>query len=253
MERISAVVITLNESRNIEDCLNSLSFVDEIIVVDSGSTDRTVELARKFTDNVFSIPWQGYADAKNFGIDHAAHDWILSIDADERVSSELRSAICSALSPDDLPAGFRMRRRTWYIDRWISGCGWYPDWNIRLFDRRKARFNAVSIHEKVVTSGEIRSLEGDILHYSYSEISDHLKRIDKYTGLIAEQWVRRNRRPGVGKMIFRPVWEFFRKYILQGGFKDGITGCIVCGLHAHYVFLKYAKTYELFHKREDEV
>ncbi|HPQ39065.1 MAG TPA: glycosyltransferase family 2 protein [bacterium] len=245
MKSISAVIITLNEETNIEDCLQSVDFVDEIIVIDSGSCDRTVELARKYTPHVFSIQWTGFAAAKNFGIDRASHDWILSIDADERVSGELKDAILAVKSlPADV-SGYSIPRRTWYLNRWIRGGGWYPDRNIRLFNRKNGRFDDVCVHESVNLAGPVEPLSGDILHFSYRDISDHVNRINRYSSLSAQIWHEHGRRTHPLVMIFRPVWECFRSYILRGGFRDGREGIILAMLHGYYVFLKYAKLREL--------
>ena len=145
---------------------------------------------------------------------------------------------------NDLPAGFNVPRRTWYLGKWIRGGGWYPDYTVRLFDRRKGRFQNVAVHESVDLTGSRETLSGDILHFSYRNISDHLHRIDRYTDLIADQWVDSGRPVSLVRMVFRPMWEFFRKLSIRRGFVDGIPGVIVAGIHSYYVFLKYAKTFE---------
>ncbi len=251
MMNVSAIVITYNEELNIESCLRSLSFVEEVIVVDSNSTDRTVEIAQRYTDRVFIKPWEGYASAKNFGISQARFPWVLCIDADERVSELLQKSIQSAMDREELPAGYYCSRRTWYLNRWIRGSGWYPDWCLRLFDSRKGRFKDVIVHESVELNGKAEYLNGDLLHYSYRDISQHAQRIDNYTRLIAQKWVQENRPITLLRMIIRPVWEFFRKLIIKKGFLDGIPGWIIAGMHAYYIFLKYAKTYELRLKMKD--
>jgi len=245
MKKLSAVIITLNEELNIEACLQSLTFADEIVVIDANSTDQTKDLVKKFTEKCYSRDWEGYSSAKNFGIDKAENDWILSLDADERISDELRNSICKVLSESDLSAGYWCSRRTWFMGRWIRGGGWYPDRTIRLFDRTKGRFNDVDVHEKVELNGSTRRLTGDILHYSYRNLSDHICRIDKYSSLIAKKWLSENRRISRWKMFCRPAWEFFRKLVLKRSYIDGIPGWIIAGMHAYYVFLKYAKSYEL--------
>lgn len=249
MKFISAVVITLDEESNIEDCLKSLAFADEIIVVDSGSSDGTVALARKYTDKVYSIQWTGFAAAKNFGIEKASHDWILSIDADERVSDALRNTIENLKNTEPAAAGFTLPRRTWYLSRWIRGGGWYPDRNIRLFNRKHGRFDDVAVHESVHLNGTVVPLHGDILHYSYRDIADHLDRINKYSNLSARIWFEKGRRANPAVMMFRPVWEFFRSYVLRRGFRDGREGIILAMMHGYYVFLKYAKLREMRLKR----
>lgn len=242
MKAISGVVITFNEEDRIRDCLESLSFVDEIIVVDSNSTDRTVKIAREYTDQVFCVDWKGYAISKNYGIDKARNNWILSLDADERISPDLRQSIINQNL--DLFAGYWMSRKTFYIDRWIKGGGWYPDNQLRLFNKLNGRFQITPVHEHVVIDGKIGKLQGDILHYSYRDISDHIKRIDKYTSLIAEKWTAENRKVSSCKMVLRTSWEFFRTLFFRKGFLDGRTGVVMAGMHAFYTFLKFAKTLE---------
>ncbi len=251
MRPLSAVIITFNEEANIRDCIESVRFADEVIVIDSASTDRTVEIAESCGARVLSVPWSGYARAKNFGIDQASHDWILLIDADERVSQELAKSIRDrlALTPAhaDRCSGYRIARKTWYMNRWIRGSGWYPDWIVRLFDRTEGRVRDVPVHESVTLSGKSGRLSGDLLHQSYRSISDHVRRIDKYTTLAAQQWASEGRRASIVMMLLRPGWEFLRKFIFKLGFLDGVPGLIIAGMHAWYIFLKYAKTYELSH------
>jgi glycosyltransferase involved in cell wall biosynthesis len=242
MKPISGIVITFNEENSLRDCLESLSFVDEIIVVDSKSTDQTVAIAREYTDKVYIIDWDGYAASKNFGIDRAENDWVLSLDADERISDVLRHSIRNQNL--DLFSGYRISRRTWYMGRWITGGGWYPDEAVRLFDRNKGRFRLVPVHEKVDIEGETGQLEGDILHYSYRNISDHVHRIDRYTDLISETWFKNGRAVTPFRMINRSVWDFFRRYVLRKGFKDGKAGVVLAGMQAFYTFLKFSKTIE---------
>ncbi len=249
MKPISGVVITFNEEQSIRDCLESLSFVDEIIVVDSNSSDRTVEIARGYTDKIFVVEWKGYAIAKSYGTELATNDWILSLDADERISDTLRDSLINADANEF--AAYQISRRTWYLGRWVRGGGWYPDRNIRLFNRKHGRFRMVSVHESVDTNGPIGNLNGDILHYSYKDISDHVHRIDKYSGLVSENWLNENRCVNSWLMVIRPVWEFIRKWLLRGGFRDGRAGVILAMMHAFYTFLKFAKTLErrLFNPR----
>ena len=244
MSGISAVVITLNEEKNIRECLESLSFASEIILVDSGSTDKTIEIAREFQARVYLIDWPGYGAAKNYGIERASNDWVFSLDADERVSPELHDAI-TRLNLDKInSSGFKVARRTWYLTRWIKGGGWYPDKGIRLFNRTHGKFSDSIVHESVKLKGPVSELSGDLLHYSYQGLEDHVQRINKYSGLCADQWKDKGKKTTLLAMLFRPPWEFFRKLILRKGFQDGIDGVIIAGMHAFYVFLKYARLYE---------
>ena len=242
MKAISGVVITFNEEDRIRDCLESLDFLDEIIVVDSNSTDQTVKIAREYTDQVYCVDWKGYAISKNYGIDKARNNWILSLDADERISASLRQSIIDQNL--DLFSGYWIPRKTFYIDRWIQGGGWYPDRQLRLFNRQNGRFELTPIHKHIIIDGKVGNLQGDILHYSYRNISDHVNRIDKYTSLISEKWIADNRKVTPGKMILRTGWEFIRSLIFRKGFRDGQTGVVMAGMHAFYTFLKFAKTLE---------
>lgn len=248
MKPVTAVIITFNEESNIRQCLATLPFASECIVVDSASTDRTTSIAETMGARVFPVAWKGYARSKNAGIDAASNDWILLVDADERVSPALAASIQERLGRPSQPSGYMIARRTWYLDRWIRGSGWYPDFTIRLLDRTKGRVRDVLVHESVEVEGPIERLDGDLLHYSYRDLSDHIRRIDKYTTLAAQQWNDEHRHISIVAMFFRPIWEFVRKLIIKRGFIDGLPGWIIAGMHAWYVFLKYAKTYELTHR-----
>lgn len=235
-------MITFNEEDRIRGCLESLDFVNEIIVVDSNSSDQTVEIAGEYTDRIFRVDWKGYAAAKNFGIDKARNDWIISLDADERISEDLRQSIIQQNL--ELFSGYWISRKTYYLDRWIQGGGWYPDRQLRLFNRLCGRFQVTPVHERVLVEGKTGILNGDILHYSYRDISDHVNRIDTYSSLISEKWFRENRHAAPCMMVLRPLWEFVKNYFIRMGFRDGRTGLVQAGMHAFYTFLKYAKTLE---------
>lgn len=242
--KISATIITLNEEKNIGACLKSLDFADEIIVVDSGSTDRTKEICRAHPLVSFhEHPWEGFGRQKNIAAELASHDWIFNIDADERVSSGLRRSVSSA---DMLAfAGFKVARENYFGNRRIKHCGWYPDFNLRLYDRRKGRFSDSEVHERVNCEGTVGTLSGNLLHYSYEGISDFIGRINRYTSLSAVEIVKAGKKPGVGSMIFRPFYTFFRMYFLKAGFLEGHAGLMLSLLFAQYTFLKYAKAREL--------
>lgn len=242
--KISALVLTYNEQDNIERCLSSLDFCAEIIVVDSGSDDNTVELAKKFTDKVYYHKMEGHGPQLNWGIEKCAFDWIFSLDADETVSVELKNNIIN-LKPVDLPAGFFINRRTQYLGRWILHCGWYPQHILRLFDKTKGRCNDAAIHKSIRVEGKTALLSGDIFHYSYRNLSHHLRKIDEYTDKMAIERYRNGRRFNLFKAIFAPSAEFLKKYFLKAGFLDGFPGFCVAMTSAHYTFLKQAKLYEL--------
>jgi glycosyltransferase involved in cell wall biosynthesis len=242
--RITLTVITKNEEDRIGDCLDSAALADFALVLDSGSTDRTAEIAGSKGARVEVHPFDGHKEQKDRAVRMADTDWILALDADERLSPELAEEIEKVLDGDDLPAAFSMPRRTFYLGRWIDHGGWYPDRKVRLFDRNKARWGGVNPHDHVQVDGEVRKLRGDIHHYSYRSMSDHLKQIDFFTTISAEQKLEAGMKPGILRMLFHPIGKFLRMYFLKLGFLDGRAGFIVAVLGSYYVFLKYAKLSE---------
>jgi len=235
----------MNEEDRLGDCLRSVDFADEWIVIDSHSTDRTREVAAELGARVIERDWPGHVEQKNFALDQAAHDWVLCIDADERVSPELRASMLAALARSELPVGFECARRTWYLGRWIRHGGWYPDRKLRLFRRSEARWGGTNPHDHVKTTGRVERLDGDLLHYSYRSISDHLKTIDFFTTIAAREKHARGRRVGLLDLVGRPLWKLLRMYVLKAGFLDGVAGVVIAITGAYYVFLKYAKLLEL--------
>lgn len=243
MTRVTATVITFNEAANIGAALTSLSFADEIVVVDSQSTDDTVAIARTFTDKVFVRPWPGYIEQKNFAAAQASHDWIFSLDADERVSEPLTDEI-RHLSAGAVP-GYRMPRVTFHLGRWLRSTDWYPDYQLRLYDRRRARWSGRLVHESVTADGPTVDLHGEILHYAYRDLSHHLQTMDRYTTLAARQMFEDGRTAGWWDLAVHPPAAFLRNYVLRGGFRDGVPGLIISAMNARYVGLKFAKLWEL--------
>jgi glycosyltransferase involved in cell wall biosynthesis len=249
--KITATVITHNEEHNIAAALESLSWVDEIIVVDAESTDRTVEVAREFTDRVFVRPWPGYSAQKNFAAEHASNDWIFSLDADERVSPELTARILELKgSADPEPAGFEMPRRTFYLGRWIKHSGWSPDYKIRLYDRRRARWRGDFVHESLDLEGRVNRLDGNLIHYTVRDASEHHLRMDRYTALAADELYERGKRASLGSLFVSPLIVFLRSYLFRFGFLDGIPGLAIARFAAHYEFLKNLKLWEMRAKRD---
>lgn len=241
---VTATVITFNEAANIQAALESLSWADEIVVVDSNSTDATVSIARKFTDRVIVRPWPGYIAQKNFAADQAAHDWIFSLDADERVSPQLASEIAGVIA-DPAAAGYRVPRVTFHLGRWIRSTDWYPDYQLRLYDRRRGRWAGKYVHESVTTAGPVIDLRGEVRHYAYRDLAHHVQTMDRYTTLAAKQMFEDGRRAGFLDLAVHPPAAFFRNYVLRGGFRDGVPGLIVSAMNARYVGLKFAKLWEL--------
>ena len=238
--KLSATLITFNEEKRVRAALESVKWADEIVVIDSFSTDQTVAICREYTEKVYQIAWHGYVEQKNIATQHAAHDWILNIDADEVVSTELAAEIQQTLAA---PAcvGYFMPRRTYYLGDWIRHCGWYPDAKLRLFDRRAGTWVGQALHEKVHVDGATAYLRRDLYHYTYEDITDHLKTINNFTSIAAAQ--KTGSVSGAG-ILLRTVAAFLKKYLLKQGFRDGTRGVIVCLLSAFTVAVKYAKLWE---------
>lgn len=246
---ISAVIITKNEEQNIRDCLQSVDWVDQIIVVDAESHDRTKEIAGEFTDQVYNRPWPGFGAQKNFGINQASSDWILILDADERVSHELKTEIQDLLhswSPAD-PVAFEIPRRNIFYGKWVRWGGAYPDCQIRLFRKGKAKYNDVEVHENLLISGEVGALKGHFDHFTERHIVDHFRKFNLYTTLAARQ-----KRKSIGHvywyhLLFNPLIVFLKTYLLRRGFRDGMRGFIFAVFASMYTFVKYAKLWEILY------
>lgn len=245
MPRVSVTIITKNEAADIGDALESVKWADDIVVVDSQSTDDTVAIAKRHTDRVVVRPWPGYIDQKNYAASIAKHDWIVSLDADERVTPALAQEIQSVTAGTPREAAFRIPRVTWHLGRWIRTTDWYPDFQTRLYDRRKARWTGRYVHEAVTADGEIGRLRGELQHYAYRNISEHLETIDRYTSYAARQMHEDGRRAGLLQLLGHPPLAFLRNYIAHRGILDGGPGLIVSALNSYYVFLKFAKLREL--------
>jgi glycosyltransferase involved in cell wall biosynthesis len=241
--KVSATVITLNEESNIGDCLASLDFADEIVVVDSGSSDRTEDICRA-NSKVHFYPhrWQGYGKQKNTAAHLATNDWIFSIDADERVTPELRSSII-AISTNDVTA-YRVARENYFDTRWIKYCGWYPDYTTRLYDRRYCSFIERSVHESLEYIGKLGTLSGNLKHFTYTGISDYLERMNRYSTLAADEVVKAGKKPGILAVMLKPAYTFFKMYIVKMGFLEGFSGLQLSLLYSIYTFAKYAKARE---------
>lgn len=239
--RISAAIITFNEERNIARVIESLRCCDEILVLDSGSNDRTVEIATKLGARVVEASWHGYAAQKNIAAQLATHDWVLALDADESLSEALEAEIWQIKKSGPQFDGYTMPRLAQYLGRWILHGGWYPDRKVRLFDRRKAKWVGQYVHESVQVNGKIGHLESNILHFTCSSLSEHLKSMDRYTTLAAEGLVAQGAKITLGKILVDPPWTFFRSYVLQRGFLDGLEGLAIAYMAAFYNFVKYTK------------
>jgi glycosyltransferase involved in cell wall biosynthesis len=243
---VSALVVCFNEEERIQDCLESVRWCDEVIVVDSFSTDRTPEICRRYTDRFIQRPWAGYRDQKAYAHSQATKDWVLLVDADERISAELQTEILDALSRQSTTyAGYSMPRLVYYLGRWWKRGGWYPDYGVRLFKRDRATWGGSDPHEKILVDGRVGRLHHPLLHYSYRNIEDHMLRINRYTSLSSEELKKAGERWRLTDALLRPAGRFFLSYIVKRGFMEGFAGFYVAVTAAVYVFLKYAKLWEL--------
>ncbi|PIE35940.1 glycosyl transferase [candidate division KSB3 bacterium] len=240
-QKLSVAIITFNEENRIRDALESVTWADEIVVVDSMSTDRTVDICCKYTEHVYQIPWHGHVKQKQIATDKTSHDWVLSIDADERVSPELAKEIQQALIGTPRYAGYYMPRKTYYLGDWIRHCGWYPDYKLRVFQKQKGGWAGKDPHDKVEVQGLTTHFRGNLYHYTYRDISHHVQTLNSYSSISAG--LKTGSVSGAG-IFFHTVFTFFKKYILKQGFRDGTRGLIVCLLASFTVMLKYAKLWE---------
>ncbi len=245
MSSLSVTVITHNEEDNIAACLESAGFADEIVVLDSGSTDRTVVLARQFTDRVLTVPWEGFGRTKNRALDEARMPWVFVLDADERITESLRQEIEQIVAADGPLDGYRVPRKNHFCGRVVKHLGWYPDYSIRLFRKAKGRFNDREVHESVVINGSVGVLQHPMLHYTYKSVSDFVQRMDRYSTLAAQELLKQGKRPLPGELVWRPVFTFLKLYVLQRGFLAGRDGYSLAFLYSTYNFLKYYKFREL--------
>jgi glycosyltransferase involved in cell wall biosynthesis len=245
MQPISATLITYNEENNIAQALKSLSWADEILVVDSGSSDATVEICRSFNSRIIHRNWTGYVDQKNFAVEEARNDWIFSLDADERVSPELIREIEELNRRGFSSSGYKIPRAAFFMGRWIRHGSWYPDYQLRLFDRRTGKWEGGRVHESVRMRGNPAFLSGEILHYSYRNISEYLVRLETYSSLAALDYGQKGKRATFPGMICNPIAVFLKSYLMKRGFLDGTPGLVVAAMAAVSVFFKYSKLYEI--------
>jgi glycosyltransferase involved in cell wall biosynthesis len=242
--KLTVTVITLNEGANIAAALASVAWADEVVVVDAGSSDDTVAIARRAGARVETRTWSGYSEQKNYAASLATYDWIFSLDADERVTPALAAEIRKLLSNDPPRRGYRVPRLSYYLGRWIRGTDWYPDYQLRLYDRSAGRWNGRRVHESVAIDGPPGVLKSELEHFPYRDISHHLATIDRYTTLAADQLRAEARVPSLAAVALHPPFAFLRNYVLRGGFRAGGAGLIISGLNSYYVFLKLAKARE---------
>jgi glycosyltransferase involved in cell wall biosynthesis len=252
--KISAYIITFNEEKHIKGCLESLLFCDEIVILDSGSVDKTCDIIKTFTKKEKNIqvklknfPFKGFVDQKNLAIKHTSNDWVFNLDADERVSDELLTSILEIKKiPDEQLdqeiSGYSMNRRNFYIDTWVRYSGWYPDRKIRIVNKKSGKWSGRQLHETIeLLKGKSHHLNGDILHYTFESVSDHLQKIDKYTTIAASEYVEKSKQISIFMTILKSVTTFCRSYFFKLGILDGKTGFIIAIMSAYHTWLKYLK------------
>lgn len=244
MEKVSVYVLTFNNEWTIERCLHSLQWADELVLVDSYSTDGTVEICRRFTDKIYQRKWKNHQDQYQYAADLTVNRWVMFVDADEEVPPELAQEIQEELKTNNGQwNGYIAHRRTYYLGRWIKYGGWYPDYEIRLYDRNKGRWEG-GLHAKVKVDGKVKTLKNRYYHYTYRDISDQIMTIDKYSQVAADDMLREAKGFNVVHMLLNPFFRFIKEYIFKRGFLDGIPGLIIAVSTLYYTFIKHAKVWE---------
>lgn len=246
--KISVTVRTFNEEKNLRECLESVPWADEIVVVDSKSTDKTVDIAREFTDRVIVQEWLGHVGQSQFATDQARNLWVLHLDADERVTPGLRDEILALDLDNSICDAYEMPRRHFFMQQWINHSAWYPDYKIRLFRRDRCKWGGYAPHDEVKVKGRKNKLRHDIVHYIYNDIAHFAATKNKYSSLTAEDHFKNNRRARIIDFTLRPLYAFFYRYLVRLGIADGIAGFTISVMEAHTVFLKYIKLYEIQNK-----
>ncbi len=244
---LSVTIITLNEEKNIARAIKSVQgFAQEVLVVDSGSQDRTREIARELGACVLENPWRGYGQQKNFAQLNATHDWILNIDADEEVSHELALEIQNTLEreTDMSVKGYLLPRLSYYLGRWIRHGGWYPNRQLRLANRQHSKWTEPDVHEECIVLGAVKPLSADLLHYPFTDIQDQILTNLRFSKLGSERLAKAGEEPSLALLIFKPIGKFLETFVLKMGFLDGIAGLIISVNAAHSIFLKYAYFFE---------
>lgn len=245
MPELSVAIIALNEEERLRACLESVAWAEEIVVVDSGSSDKTVAIAREFTDRVLFHAWPGYGAQKNFALAQCRREWILALDADERVTEALRAEIAATLAANPAEAGFRIARQNFFQGAWVRHGGWYPDYQLRLFRRGRGAFTESAVHESVRVDGPVGRLRAPLVHQSYRGIDEFVARANRYSELAARELAAAGRGGSLTDLLLRPAWRFLSMYVVRAGFLDGWRGLVLAVLYAHYVFLRATKVREL--------
>lgn len=243
MKRISVLILTYNEEERIRKCLDSVRWADEIVIVDSESQDKTLDIVREYTDKAIVQPWLGFGAQRNLGLKSCTGDWILILDADERVSEELKEELLTISESDDFAAGYYIARKNYFLGRWIKGCKWYPDFTLRFFQRGKGRYNEKLVHEALEVNGKTAYLSQHLLHYTYKDLQHYIAKMNNYTDLEAKQFILKGRRVSPLDFAFRPGWTFFKMYFLKKGWQAGFPGFILSVLLSFYNYMKYVKAW----------
>jgi len=250
MNKISGLIICKNEEKNIEECVKSILWCDEVIVIDSFSTDETLQIAKKYTDKIFQNEWTGFADQRKFALTKAASDWIFAIDADERCSNELEVEIRSLMQKEYISEnGFEIPRKSFFHSKWIKHGGWYPNYQLRLFRKAFSGVTDKLVHESYYVTGQTGKLKNNILHYTVNSINEYIKKINSYSDLYAAERVSRRKIKFIDIFLL-PQIAFFQQFILKGNFLDGIEGLMVSKFHMITKLLNYMKTWELQNKND---
>jgi glycosyltransferase involved in cell wall biosynthesis len=248
-EQLSVTIITLNEERNIRDCMESVKWADEIIVVDSGSTDRTVEISREYTDKVYNNPWPGHKEQKNFAVSKSSNLWIFSIDADERVTPELSDFILKELENPHYD-GYRFPRKNHFLGKWLRHGGWYPDHVLRLFRKDKGAFGGINPHDKVFVEGKVSTIPVPLFHYTYSSLSQYVAKQNSYSTAAAEAMAQKGKEIHPLFIPLKTFWKFIETYMVKMGFLDGFHGFVAAIGASFSAFWKYAKLWEHTQKKD---
>jgi glycosyltransferase involved in cell wall biosynthesis len=253
LSTISAFIVCCNEERQIRRCLESVRFCDEVVIVDSGSTDRTLAICAEFTSKIIHHDWQGYVLQKRFALSQCQGDWVLNIDADEEVSEELQSEIVEILRDDKAGRvksnGFLLNRVVFFLDRWWRKGGWYPEYRLRLCRRSVTTWGGEDPHEKAYVTGETKRCKGELHHYSFTDLTDYVRRMNTLSSNATSSLVRRGVRVSAFTIIGRSFARFFKFYIAKRGFREGLAGLIVAAIEAYSVLLKYAKLWEFKNRK----
>ena len=253
MSKLSCVIITYNESKNVRRCLESVSWADEIVVVDSFSTDDTKKIASEFTDRIFDLVWEGFGPAKEYAQKQASGDWILSVDADEQVSEKLREEIIKIIKSEDARDGYFIPRRSYFLGRWMKHGGWYPDFVLRLFRKDQGDFTSKLVHEEVIVKGRTGRLKNDLFHYTDPDYGHYLEKLNRYTSMDALQQYQKGKAGSSINLLIRPAAAFFKAYVVKRGFLDGLPGLILAVSSAFHVFAKYVKLWHLGRTEKESV